>query len=150
MRVSSFGPGIGPSARVLASSFPRSGPRVVCMSPACTVSTIALTALFSRWLLLCFCLCASLLRVRLVAALVKVMVQVELLTWSNSSCLPSVEEAPLVAVVVASFPCVHCLRTCSSLACALTWVKMNETSFVPPFLYIFSLSSTAFLLPLFM
>ena len=43
--------------------------------------------------------------------------------------LPAVEEAPLVAVVVAPFPCVHCLRTCSSLACALTWVKMNETSF---------------------
>jgi hypothetical protein len=41
--------------------------------------------------------------------------------------LPVAGEAPLVAVVVASLPCVHCPRTCSSLACALTWVKMNET-----------------------
>ena len=97
------------------------------MSPACTVSTFALTALPFRWLLLCFCLCASLLRVRRVAARVKVMVQVELATWSDASFFLSLKKPPLVTVVVASLPCVHCRRTCSSLACALTWVKMNET-----------------------
>ena len=147
MRVSSFGPGIGPSARVLASSF---------QDPVRVLSACHLHALSARLRSLhtspAGCCFAS-------AFALHSCVCVWLLLWSRSWFKLS---SPRGRIRLSSWrrrypSCDRCRRSLSLRAlsayllftCVCPHLGENERNFIfLPFLYIFSLSSTAFLLPL--